>query len=141
MKIPTVNGILTIYGDQKDAHDREYNVSSNQKPIHIVKNSEDTLESEEEAEPEALKTKKRLCQDEKKRMQPHEHTMKVCLCEDVHDKLVTIARGMTEEEETTLITCLCNNQDVFAWSKRDLKRVPREIIEHALRLDPKIPPN
>jgi hypothetical protein len=29
MKIPTVNGILTIYGDQKDAHDREYNVSSN----------------------------------------------------------------------------------------------------------------
>jgi hypothetical protein len=37
--------------------------------------------------------KKRLCQDEKKRMQPHEHTKKVHLCKDVHDKLVTIARG------------------------------------------------
>jgi hypothetical protein len=45
---------------------------------------------------------------------------------------------VTEEEENALITCLRNNQDVFAWSKRDLKGVSREVIEHALRLDPKI---
>jgi hypothetical protein len=62
------------------------------------------------------------------------------LCKDVHDKLVTIERGMTEEEENALITCLRNNQDVFAWSKRDFKGVPCKVIEHALRLDPKIPP-
>jgi hypothetical protein len=47
---------------------------------------------------------------------------------------------MTEGEENALITCLRNNQDVFAWRKRDLKGVPREVIEHALHLDPKIPP-
>jgi hypothetical protein len=29
---------------------------------------------------------------------------------------------------------------VFAWSKIDLKGVPCEVIEHDLRLDPKIPP-
>jgi hypothetical protein len=45
---------------------------------------------------------------------------------------------MTEEEENDLITCLRNNQDVFAWSKGDIKGV-RKVIEHALRLDPKIP--
>jgi hypothetical protein len=73
-------------------------------------------------------------------MQPHENIKKVCLCEDVHDQLVTVAKGMTEKDENNSITCICNNQDVFAWSKRDLKGVPREVIEHALRLDPKIPP-
>jgi hypothetical protein len=140
MKILTANGILTIYGNHEDAHDREYNVGSNQKPVHIVENSEDTLQSEEEEEPEQLEIKKKLCQDEKKRMQPHEHMKKVRLCEDVHEKTITIARGMTEEEEKALITCLRNNQDVFAWSKGDLRGVPREVIEHALRLDPKIPP-
>jgi predicted phosphoribosyltransferase len=93
MKIPTTNGILAIYGDQEDAHDKKYNVVSNKKLIHIVSFSEDALESEEEEEPEELEMKKRLCQDEKKRMQPHEHTMNVRLCEYVHDKLVTIARG------------------------------------------------
>jgi hypothetical protein len=58
-----------------------------------VGNSEDTIESEEEGESEELEMKKRICQDEKKRLQPHEHTKKVRLCEDIHDKLVTIARG------------------------------------------------
>jgi hypothetical protein len=74
MKIPTTNGILTIYGDQEDAHVREYNVGSNQKPIHVVGNSKDTLESKEEEELEELEMKMRLFQDKKKRMQRHEHT-------------------------------------------------------------------
>jgi hypothetical protein len=139
MKIPTANGILTIYGDQEDAHDREYNMGSNQKPVHIVENSEDTLQSEGEEEPKELEIKKKLCQYEKKRMQPHEQMKKVRLCEDVHDKTITIARGMTGEEEKALITCLRNNQDVFAWSKRNLRGVPHKVIEHVLRLDPKIP--
>jgi hypothetical protein len=114
MKIPTSNGILTIYGQQEDAHDREYNMGSNQKPIHVVGNSEDTVESEEQEEPEELEMKKRLCQDKKNRMQPHKHKKKVCLCEDVHDKLVTIARGVSEEEENALIMCLRNNQNMFS---------------------------
>jgi hypothetical protein len=46
---------------------------------------------------------------------------------------------VTEEEENAQITCLRNNQDVYAKSKRDLKEVPLEMIEHAQRLDPKIP--
>jgi hypothetical protein len=66
-------------------HDREYNVGSNQKLIHVDGNNEDMLESEEEEEPEELEMKKRFFQDEKKRMQPHEHTKKVRLCKYVHD--------------------------------------------------------
>jgi hypothetical protein len=60
-------------------------VGSNQKLIHVDGNNEDMLESEEEEEPEELEMKKRFFQDEKKRMQPHEHTKKVRLCKYVHD--------------------------------------------------------
>jgi hypothetical protein len=83
MKIPTSYGILTIYGYQEDAHNREYNVGKNQKPEHVVGNSEDAMESKEEGEPEELEMKKRLYQDEKMRIQLHEHTKKVCLCVEV----------------------------------------------------------
>jgi hypothetical protein len=79
MEIPTSNDIFTTYGDQEDAHDIEYNVDKNQKTVHAVGNNEEAIESEEEREPEELETKKRLCQDEKKRMQPHEHAKKVSL--------------------------------------------------------------
>jgi hypothetical protein len=114
MKIPTSKGILIIYGNQQDAHDREYNVGMNQKPVHAVGNNEDTLGSKEEDELEELVTKMRLHQDENKRMQPYGHMKKVHLCEDIHEKMVTIARQMTEEEENALITCLRNNQYVFS---------------------------
>jgi hypothetical protein len=88
-------------------------VGSNQKLIHVDGNNEDILESEEEEESEELEMKKRFCQDEKKRMQPHEHTNKARLCKDVHDKPVTKARGVTKEEENVLFTFLRNNQVCF----------------------------
>ena len=56
------------------------------------------------------------------------------------DKVVTIARDLADEEEKSLLQCLRNNQDVFAWSKNDLKGVPRHVIEHKLETDPKFPP-
>jgi hypothetical protein len=54
-------------------------------------------------------------------LRPLEHTKTVQLCEDVLDKTVTIAKGLPEEEERRLLQCLKNNQDVFTWSKNDLK--------------------
>jgi hypothetical protein len=50
-------------------------------------------------------------------MQPHEHTKKVCLCEDVHDKLVSIARGWPKKrriedhvwfEDRWMVASLCD---------------------------------
>ena len=43
-------------------------------------------------------------------------------------------------EESRLIQFLRNNHDVFAWSSSDLRGVNREVIEHELRVDPKVKP-
>jgi hypothetical protein len=85
-----------------------------------VRLDEEKGESEDESEPEELQIKKKMSHNEGKRIQPHKHTKKVCLCEDVHDKFVTITKGMTEEKENGMITCLQDNQDVFAWIKRSI---------------------
>jgi hypothetical protein len=54
----------------------------------------------EESESKELQIKKKMSHDEGKIIQPHEHTKKVRLCEDVHDKLVTIAKDMTKKKKT-----------------------------------------
>ena len=71
---------------------------------------------------------------------PAEHTKKFLLCEDVLDRIVMIGRVLEEAKESRLIQFLRNNQDVFAWSSSDLRGVSREVMEHELRVDPKVKP-
>jgi phage FluMu protein gp41 len=56
------------------------------------------------------------------------------------DRAVTIGAHLTPEEENELIRFLNKNKDVFAWSSKDLQGVDRDIIEHTLETDEKIPP-
>jgi hypothetical protein len=39
-----------------------------------------------------------------------------------------------------LITFLWANLDVFAWKMSDMPRIPREVIEHKLCIDPTFKP-
>jgi hypothetical protein len=39
-----------------------------------------------------------------------------------------------------IIKFLQENRDIFAWKPADMPRVPRELIEHELHLDPKAKP-
>ena len=63
---------------------------------------------------------------------------KVPLDEHLLDKIVTINAALEPEEEKELLEFLCKNQDVFAWSANDLRRVSRDIIEHRLDINPNI---
>jgi hypothetical protein len=56
------------------------------------------------------------------------------------DRAVTIGSHLTPEEENELIRFLNRNKDIFAWSAKDLQGVDRDIIEHTLETDEKIPP-
>jgi hypothetical protein len=56
------------------------------------------------------------------------------------DKAVTLEAHLTPEEENELIIFLNKNKDAFAWSAKDLHGVDRDIIEHTLETDEKIPP-
>jgi hypothetical protein len=65
-------------------------------------------------------------------------TRTVPLCAYVPSRTVMIGTEVSKEEEERLLQFLRNNQDVFAWSKSDLTRVHRSVIEHALNTDPKV---
>jgi hypothetical protein len=56
------------------------------------------------------------------------------------DRAVTMGAHLTPEEENELIRFLNKNKDVLAWSAKDLQGVDRDIIEHTLETDEKIPP-
>jgi hypothetical protein len=56
------------------------------------------------------------------------------------DRAVTIGAHLSPEEEKVLVQFLNKNKDVFAWSAKDLQGVDRDIIEHALETDKRIPP-
>jgi hypothetical protein len=56
------------------------------------------------------------------------------------DRAVIIVAHLTPEEENELIRFLNKNKDVFTWSAKDLQGVDRDIMEHTLETDEKIPP-
>jgi hypothetical protein len=56
------------------------------------------------------------------------------------DRAVTIGAHLNPEEEKALVQFLNKNKDVFAWSAKDLQGVDRDIIEHVLKTDERIPP-
>jgi hypothetical protein len=60
--------------------------------------------------------------------------------DDMPDRAVTIGAHLKSEEEIDLAQFLHKNKDVFAWSAKDLQGVDRDIIEHALKIDERIPP-
>jgi hypothetical protein len=55
------------------------------------------------------------------------------------DRAVTIRAHLSPEEENELVRFLNKNKDVFSWSAKDLQGVDRDIIEHTLETDVKIP--
>jgi hypothetical protein len=55
------------------------------------------------------------------------------------DRVVVIGAHLSPEEVKELVQFLNKNKDVFAWSAKDLQGVNRDIIEHALETDEKLP--
>jgi hypothetical protein len=76
--------------------------------------------------------------DEAERMKAVDATKTVPLCADVPSRTIMIGIEVNAEDEGKLLQFLCNNQDMFAWSKSDLTGVHRSVIEHALNTDPKV---
>jgi hypothetical protein len=76
---------------------------------------------------------------EKNEITAVDETKKVYL-DDMTDRAVIIGANLGAEEDRELIRFLNRNKDVFAWSAKDLQGVDRDIIEHALETDEKIPP-
>jgi hypothetical protein len=129
MKIPMPKGVITVFGDQQEARNIEKGHTLGQTNVYQLNSPEE--ETKPYIEAKRAKEKIEIAADGK--------TKKVYL-DDMPDRAVTIGAHLIPEEENELIRILNKNKDVFAWSAKDLQGVDRDIIEHTLKIDEKIPP-
>jgi hypothetical protein len=129
MKIPAPKGVITVFGDQQEARNIEKGHTLGQANVYQLKTAGERKEPYEEAKRDK----------EKIDIAADGETKKVYL-DDMPDRVVTIGAHLNPEEEKELIQFLNKNKDVFAWSAKDLQGVDRDIIEHALETDERIPP-
>jgi hypothetical protein len=115
--------------DQQEARNIEKGHTPGQVNVYLLKTTEERKEPYEEAKRD--KEKIELAADGE--------TKKVYI-DDMPDRAVTIRAHLNLEEEKELIQFLNKNNDVFAWSAKDLQGIDRDIIEHALETDEKIAP-
>jgi hypothetical protein len=129
VKIPVLKGVITVFDDQQEAKNIEKGHTPGQTNVY-------QLNSPEEKRKPYIEAKR---DKEKIEIAADGETKKAYL-DDMTDRTVTIGAHLTPEEENELIRFLNKNKDVFAWSAKDLQGVDRDIIEHTLETDEKIPP-
>jgi hypothetical protein len=125
MKIPSNQGVISVYGNQEAARRAEGTL---QEP-KIVYNIDEVKVQIQHSE--KLVKEKASSTDQPK---------PVLLCEDVAEQRVFFVNQLTSKQESNLQRFLFHNKDVFAWSANDLCGVDRSIIEHALNVDPSVRP-
>jgi hypothetical protein len=128
MKIPAPKGVITVFGDQQEARNIEKGHTPGQANVYHLKTAEERKEPYKEAKRDK----------EKIEIVADGETKKVYL-DDMPDRAVTIGAHLNPEEEKELVQFLNKNKDIFAWSAKDLQCVDRDIIEHALETDERIP--
>ena len=125
MKMPGYNRVISVFGDQDDAR----RVEESWRPGNRKVNNID--------EAKKAKIKEQLV---KEKVEATETPKQVKLDENRPDQTVLIGSQLNEREEQNLVTFLRSNRDVFAWSAKDLCGISRDIIEHALNVDPSVKP-
>jgi hypothetical protein len=114
MKMPSPFGIIAIHGDQAASRRIEGMPILGYSLINEVTKKPPTEELDGERTAEA-------------RAQFAEDTMKTPLSNLVPEKYVHIGSDLTKDEKDGLISFFHENQDVFAWSAKDLQGVSRDL--------------
>jgi hypothetical protein len=129
MKIPAPKGVITVFGDKQEARNIEKGHTLGQTNMHQLNSAEEKREPYIEAKRDK----------EKIEIAIDGETKKVYL-DDMLDRVVTIGAHLSPEEENELVRFLNKNKDIFAWLAKDLQGVDKDIVEHTLETDEKIPP-
>jgi hypothetical protein len=128
MKLPALHSIIIVHGSQKEARNIERAIYKSQRNI----NSVEVAKSNTPEHPDMPKSKTDLKDQEEMKVAPLE--------EAIPDRKVIIRANLSNKEEAELIEILAKNKDIFAWSASDLQGVSRDIIQHALDINPKMKP-
>jgi hypothetical protein len=127
MKMPTLHGIITVHGSQKEARNIEKAIYRPQRNINSVNTEKEIPEP-----PDMPKGKTSLKDQENTKLVPLEQA--------VTDRQVTIGANLPAKEEAELIGTLDKNKDIFSWTTTDLQGVSKDIVEHALDINPNMRP-
>jgi hypothetical protein len=122
MKMPALHGIITVHGSQKEARNINKAIYRSQRNINSI-----------DMEPPDMPKGTISLKDQ-------EDTKTVLLEQIVPDKQVIIGANLSAREEVELIDTLAKNKDIFTWTTSDLHGVSRDIIEHALDINPNMRP-
>jgi hypothetical protein len=129
MKMPATKGVITVFGNQQEARNIEKGHTPSQTNVYQLIAADERKETYEDPKRDK----------EKNEIAAESETKKVYL-DDMPDRAVMIGANLSAEEDKELVQFLNRNKDVFAWSAKDLQGADRDIIEHALETDEKIPP-
>jgi hypothetical protein len=122
IKMPALHGIITGHGSQKEERNIEKAIYRSQRNINSI-----------EIEPLDMPKGTTSLKDQK-------DTKLVPLEQAVPDMKVTISANLSAKEEEELIDSLTKNRDIFAWTASNLQGVSKDIIEHALDINPNMRP-
>nr|XP_025665327.1 uncharacterized protein LOC112764025 [Arachis hypogaea] len=122
------NVVATIHGDLQEAR-QCYNVSL--KPIR--RNTETRINSIQSGAPNLTELDPRA--DFQERPLPNEDLQKVALTSDPA-KFTFIGTSMKNEVRTKIISFLCANADLFAWTSGDMPGISPSVITHKLAVSP-----
>ena len=129
MKMPGSKGILTIKGDTKEA------MTALWLAFKTAASAQPTGAGTPEAKEVAPTKKKQLFTQDKA------ETKQVSVEEDGSSGATfTIGANLEPDQEEALVKFLRPNKEVFAWGPDQLVGVPRGVIEHHLRVCPKVRP-
>jgi hypothetical protein len=126
MKIPSNQGVISVYGSQEAARRAEGTLQETK----IVCNIDET-------EGQIRDSKKPV----KEKASSADQPKPILLYDDVAEQRIFFSNQLTSEQDSNLRRFLFHNKDVFAWLANDLCGVDRSIIEHALNVDPSVRPH
>ena len=129
MKMSGSKGVLTIKGDTKEA------VTALRLAFKTAAAAQPADAGTPEAKEAAPTKKKKLFTQDKAQ------TKQVPVNEDGSSGATfTIGAGLDPGQEEALVRFLRANKEIFAWEPNQLVGIPREVIQHHLRVCPNIRP-
>jgi hypothetical protein len=108
LKVPTLLGVISIHGRQKDMRNIEQGFAPGHRNVNY-------LQEEAEGQQDTSTTKSEPTIISKPSIEPECETKRVPLDPRVPDKVVMISHDLSPEEESELLSFLDKNSDVFTW--------------------------
>jgi hypothetical protein len=130
MKIPGLQGVITVNGNQQTARNIARDFVLSQRNVHCLTTHREVSEATRPATNEKVKAQ----------LQSNDETKTVPLDPTTPKQTVVISKDLILQDVEKLISYLSRNKDVFAWSALDLVGVSRTVIEHSLGSDPSVRP-